>query len=102
MIRVYGLLRRELSVDHPSHVTDHFERRLRELDLAAEEGHLGAVPLGVAKELEGVAVGPRRPAEDSHNQLGVVGAELAHCARAVVGDLEEAGAPPASAPRGSG
>ena len=91
VIRVHGLLRRELPVDHLPHVADHLEGRLRELDLAAEEGHPGAVPLGVGEELERVPVGPRRPAEDSHDQLGVVGAELAHGARAVVGDLEEAG-----------
>ena len=91
MVLADRLLRGELPVDHPAHVADHLEGRFGELDLAAEQGHPGAVALRVREELEGIPVGAGRPAEDPDHELRVVGAELGHRPWAVVGDLEEEG-----------
>ena len=59
------------------------------VDLAAVEGHAGAVLLGLPEHVEGVEGRACRAAEDAHHQRAVVAGQGLHGGRAVVDDLQE-------------
>ena len=84
-----GLDRSDLALDDQAEELDERELVLGVVDLAAEEGDLGPVLLGVVQELEGVARGAGRAAQDADDQVRVEPDQLFHGLRAVVDDLEE-------------
>ena len=60
--------RRLLLHDQP-HAAHDLDGGFREIDLAAEQGDAGAMPLGLRHELEGVARRAGRAAEDADDQV---------------------------------
>ena len=67
------------------------QRRLCEVDLAAEERHARAVPLGLGDQLEGIAGRPRPAAEHADDQFGIEAGQLLQRLRTVKGNLQELG-----------
>ena len=59
------------------------------VDLAAEQGHAGAVFLRFGNQLERVVGRARAAAQNADDQMRVVGHELFHRLRAVIDDLQE-------------
>ena len=82
VIRLDGLGGADLPLDDQAEELDERQLVLGVVDLAAEEGDLGAVLLGVVQELEGVARRPGRAAEDADDQVRVEPDELLHRLRA--------------------
>ena len=80
------------SFDDEAEELDEGELVFGVVDLAAVEGDPGAMLLGVVQHLEGVEGGAGGAAEDADDEVGVVGDELFEGLRAVVDDLQEAGA----------
>ncbi len=103
VIRLDGLDGPDLALDDQPQEMDEGQLVLGVVDLAAEEGDLGPVFLGVVEELKGVARGAGRAAQDADDQVRVEPDQLFHRLGAVIDHLEEQRAgrsgrrPPASA-----
>ena len=84
-----GVDRADLAFDDQSQEMDEGQLVLGVVDLAAEEGDLGAVFLGVVQKLKGVARGAGRAAQDADDQVRVEPDQLFHGLGAVIDHLEE-------------
>ena len=89
MIRLDGVDGADLAFDDQAEEMDERQLVLGVVDLAAEEGDLGAVFLGVVQELKGVAGRAGRAAQDADDQVRVEPDQLFHGLRAVIDHLEE-------------
>ena len=79
----------DLTFDDQAQEMDEGELVLGVVDLAAEEGDLGAIFLGVVEKLERVTRGAGRAAQDADDEVRVVPDELFHGLGAVIDHLEE-------------
>ncbi len=89
MIRSHGFFRADLAFHDPPEHLDEGQLVFGVVDLAAEEGHAGAVLLGVSNHLERVVSRAGRAAEDADDQVGVVAGQFLGPLGAVVDHLEE-------------
>ena len=81
----------DLAFDDQAEEMDEGQLVLGIVDLAAEEGDLCAVLLSVVEQLEGIASGSGRAAEDADDQVGVEPDQLLHGPGAVIDHFEKNG-----------
>ena len=90
MIGCDGLGRRQKAVGNGTHVTHHFQRPLRRIDLSPEQGNPRAILLGLVYQLEAVARRAGTAAEYADHHVRIKARQFLERLGAVVGDLQEA------------
>ena len=89
MIRLDRVDGADLALDDQPQEMNERQLVLGVVDLAAEEGDLGPIFLGVVEELKGVARGAGRAAQDADDQVRVEPHQLFHGLGPVIDHLEE-------------